>query len=220
MAVWDSAEQRMWPRHSHRWLAELLFALDARLRRRQAVFEYTRDRRCVFRLDLGRSPRALVLRDGTRVHPGQRIARLHFWNEQIPPLPENGPTIAWARQMQQAIATSLAALARYLVSRPELSDIAVVYGDVPSGTRAQSEQLARIMAYYGFETIAEPERLPIAERVHRFGENILISLIVLASNTAALRGDTLKRVRVPIYLSRRVLEKRFNGMGERRLSGE
>ncbi len=220
MAVWDSAEQRMWPRHSHRWLAELLFALDARLRRRQAVFEYTRDRRCVFRLDLGRSPRALVLRDGTRVHPGQRIARLHFWNEQIPPLPENGPTIAWARQMQQAIATSLAALARYLVSRPELSDIAVVYGDVPSGTRAQSEQLARIMAHYGFETIAEPERLPIAERVHRFGENILISLIVLASNTAALRGDTLKRVRVPIYLSRRVLEKRFNGMGERRLSGE
>ena len=220
MAVWDSAEQRMWPRHSHRWLAELLFALDARLRRRQAVFEYTRDRRCVFRLDLGRSPRALVLRDGTRVHPGQRIARLHFWNEQIPPLPENGPTIAWARQMQQAIATSLAALARYLVSRPELSDIAVVYGDVPSGTRAQSEQLARIMAYYGFETIAEPERLPIAERVHRFGENILISLIVLASNAAALRGDTLKRVRVPIYLSRRVLEKRFNGMGERRLSGE
>ncbi len=220
MAVWDSAEHRMWPRHSHRWLAELLFALDARLRRRQAVFEYTRDRRCVFRLDLGRSPRVLVLRDGTRVHPGQRIARLHFWNEQIPPLPENGPTIAWARQMQQAIATSLAALARYLVSRPELSDIAVVYGDVPSGTRAQSEQLARIMAYYGFETIAEPERLPIAERVHRFGENILISLIVLASNTAALRGDTLKRVRVPIYLSRRVLEKRFNGMGERRLSGE
>lgn len=220
MAVWDSAEQRMWPRHSHPWLAELLFALDARLRRRQAVFEYTRDRRCVFRLDLGRSPRALVLRDGTRVHPGQRIARLHFWNEQIPPLPENGPTIAWARQMRRAIATSLAALARYLASRPELSDIAVVYGDVPSGTRAQSEQLARIMAHYGFETIAEPERLPIAERVHRFGENILISLIVLASNTAALRGDTLKRVRVPIYLSRRVLEKSFNGMGERRLSGE
>ena len=220
MAVWDSAEQRIWPRHSHRWLAELLFALDARLRRRQAVFEYTRDRRCVFRLDLGRSPRALVLRDGTRVHPGQRIARLHFWNEQIPPLPENGPTIAWARQMQQAIAISLAALARYLVSRPELSDIAVVYGDVPSGTRAQSEQLARIMAHYGFETIAEPERLPIAERVHRFGENILISLIVLASNAAALRGDTLKRVRVPIYLSRRVLEKRFNGMGERRLPCE
>jgi hypothetical protein len=219
MAVWDSAEQT-WSRHSHPRLAGLLFALDARLRRRQAVFEYSRDPRCVFRLDINRSPRALVLRDGTCVHPGQRIARLHFWNEQVPPLPKNGATIAWARQMHQAIATSLAELARFLASRPELSDIAVVCADVPSGTRAQSEQLARIMGRYGFETIAEPEHLPFAERMHRFGENILISLIVFASNAAALRGDTLKRVRVPIYLSRHVLEKKFNGMGERRLPCE
>ena len=220
MAVWDSAKQRMWSRHSHPWWAEVVFALDARLRRRQAVFEYSRDPRCVFRLDINRSPRALVLRDGTRVHPGQRIARLHFWNEQVPPLPKNGATIAWACQIQQAITTSLAELARFLASRPELSDIAVVCADVPSGTLAQSEQLARIMGRYGFETIAEPEHLPFAERMHRFGENILISLIVLASNAAALRGDTLKRVRVPIYLSRHVLEKKFNGMGERRLPRE
>jgi hypothetical protein len=220
MAVWDSAEQRMWSRHSHPWLAEVVFALDARLRRRQAVFEYSRDPRCVFRLDINRSPRALVLRDGTRVHPGQRIARLHFWNEQVPPLPKNGATIAWACQIQQAITTSLAELARFLASRPELSDIAVVCADVPSGTRAQSEQLARIMGRYGFETIAEPGPLPFAERMHRFGENILISLIILASNAAALRGDTLKRVRVPIYLSRHVLGKKFNGMGERRLPRE
>jgi len=216
MAVWDSAGQGTWPRHSHPWLAEFLFALDARLRRRQAVFEYTRDPSCVFRLDISLSPRALVLRDGRRVNPGQRVARLHLWNEQVPPLPENGATIAWARQMHRAIATSLAELARYLASRPDLSDIAVVCAGAPSGTRAQSEQLARIMGRYGFETIAEPEPLPIAERLHRFGENILISLIVLASNAAALRGDTLKRVRVPIYLSRQVLEKKFSCSGERR----
>ncbi len=220
MAVWDSAERRMWSRHSHPWLAELLFALDARLRRRQAVFEYSRDPRCVFRLDIGRSPRALTLRDGTRVHPGQRIARLHFWNEQVPPLPASGATIAWARRMQQAIAISLAELARFLASRSDLRDIAAVCGDVPSGTRAQSQQLARIMARYGFETVAEPESLPIAEHVHRFGENILISLIVFTSNAAALRGDTLERVRVPIYLSRHVLEEKFGAVGEQRLPCE
>ena len=220
MAVWDSAERRMWSRHSHPWLAELLFALDARLRRRQAVFEYSRDPRCVFRLDIGRSPRALALRDGTRVHPGQRIARLHFWNEQVPPLPASGATIAWARRMQQAIAISLVELARFLASRSDLRDIAAVCGDVPSGTRAQSQQLARIMARYGFETVAEPEPLPIAERVHRFGENILISLIVFTSNAAALRGDTLERVRVPIYLSRHVLEEKFGAVGEQRLPCE
>jgi len=216
MALWDSAEQSTGSRYSRPWLAKVLFAFDARLRRRHAVFEYTGDPRCVFRLTVNRSSRALVLRDGTCVQPGQRIAGLHFWNEQVPSMPENGATIAWARQMQRAIARSLAELARYLASRPDLGDVTVVCADAATSTRTQSEQLARIMARYGFETIAAPERLPLAERVHRFGENILISLIVLASNAAALRGDTLMRVRVPIYLSRRALEQKFSGKGEER----
>ena len=97
---------------------------------------------------------------------GQRIGRLHFWNEQIPPVPINGATIGWARQMQRAIVISLRELARYLASRPELADIAVISGEAPSGTRTQSEQLARIMARYGFETLAETARLPIGERLH------------------------------------------------------
>jgi len=199
----------MWSRHSHPWLAEVLFALDARLRRRQAVFEYTRNPACIFRLDISRAPRELILRDGTRIRPGDRVARLHFWNEQIPPMAEDGATIAWARRMQRAIALSLRDLARYLAGRPDLADIAVICGHVPSATKSQSGQLTRIMAYYGFESIAESEPLPLGERLHRLGENILISLIVLAHNAGALRRDTLTRVRVPIYLSRRVLESEF-----------
>jgi hypothetical protein len=207
MAVWDSAEQRV--SYSHPWLAEAFAALDERLRRRQAVFEYTNSPACVFRIDVGRSRRSLALRDGTHVRAGQRIARLHFWNEQIPPVPKNGATIAWARQMRDAIAVSLHELARYLASRPEFGDVAAICGDAPSGTRAQSEQLARIMARYGFEAVVEPEDPPIGERLRRFGENILISLIIFAHNPGALRPDTLKRVRLPIYLSRRGLEREF-----------
>ncbi len=77
------------------------------------------------------------------------------------------------------------------------------------GTKSQSGQIARIMAYYGFETIPETGPLPLADRLHRFGENILISLIVLAHNAGALRSDTLARVRVPIFLSRRALHHEF-----------
>jgi hypothetical protein len=74
------------------------------------------------------------------------------------------------------------------------------------------------MAYYGFETIPETEFLSLGERLHRFGENILISLIVLAHNAAALRSDTLARVRVPIFLSRRALENEFTA-GEKAVLG-
>ncbi len=76
------------------------------------------------------------------------------------------------------------------------------------GTKSQSGQIARIMAYYGFETIPETGPLPLADRLHRFGENILISLIVLAHNAGALRSDTLARVR-PIFLSWRALDHEF-----------
>jgi hypothetical protein len=213
MAVWDSAEQRTWSPHSHPRVAEAVSALDVWLRRRQKVFEYTRDPACVFRLDITRSPRSLVLKDGTRIRRGQRIGRLHFWNEQIPPVPRGGATIGWARQMQRAMASSLRELAGYLASRPDLGDVAAVYAEAPSGTEAQREQLARIMARYGFEAVVESERLTIGDRLRRVGENILISLFVFAHNPGALRSDTLQRVRLAIYLPRRVLEREFSCLG-------
>jgi hypothetical protein len=222
MAVWDAAQRKPRSPYSHPWLAEALSAFDMRQRRRQAVFEYSHNPACIFRLDIGCARRLLALGDGTRVGAGGRVARLHFWNEQIPQLPEDGATIGWARRMQRAIAISLYELARYLAEQPDLADVAIVCADVPSATRSQSGQLARIMAHYGFETIAEPEHLSFGERLHRLGENILISLIVLAHNAGALRPDTLSRVRVPIYLSRRLLERDFadwmSRYSERKLS--
>jgi hypothetical protein len=209
MTVCDSAQRKSRVPYGRRWLVEALTVFDDRQRRRQAVFEYTRDPACIFRIDITRASRQVTLRDGTRVRPGDRVVRLHFWNEQIPTLPEDGATIAWARRMQRAIGCSLHELAGYLAAQPDLADIAAICGHVPSGTRSQSGQIARIMAYYGFETIPETEPLSPTERLHRFGENILISMIVLAHNAAALRSDTLARVRVPIYLSRRVLEHAF-----------
>lgn len=218
MAAWDSAERKTRTPYSHPWLAEAVAALDARLRHRQAVFEYTSNPSCIFRLDIGAAPRLIILRDGTCAHPGERLARLHFWNEQIPSLPQQGATIGWARRMQRAIVVSLVELAHYLASRPDLDDISIVGGDVPSATEAQREQLARIMTRYGFEAVVEPERLPFGGRLNRLGENILISLIVFTHNARALRPDTLRRVRLPIYLSRRLLEKEFGGRRAERVS--
>ena len=138
MAVWDSAERKPRAPYSHPWLAGALSAFDVRQRRRQAVFEYSRNPACIFRLDISRAPRLLVLRDGTGVGAGGRLARLHFWNEQIPPLPGDGATIAWARRMQRAIAISLDELARYLAEQPGLADVAIVCADVPSATRSKA----------------------------------------------------------------------------------
>ncbi len=52
-------------------------------------------------------------------------------------------------------------------------------------------------------------------RLLRFGENVLISLMVLARNGVALRIDTLARSRVQVFLSRRTLMRRYAGRGTR-----
>lgn len=208
MAV--SAEHDLQSPYSHPWLAETLFAFDTTLRRHHGVIEYSPHRACIFRIEITLARRRLTLADGTDLRPGERIARLHFWNEHIPPVPAHGTTIRWARRMQRSISLSLQELARYLSSSPDLCDISVICGDVPSATRGQCRQIEYIMAYYGFETVMETEHLPFAERVHRLGENVLISLTVFAQNPAALRLDTLMRVRVPIYMSRRALERKFS----------
>jgi hypothetical protein len=211
MAVWDSAERVRSP-HSHPWLAQAIFALDTRLRRRLGVIEYSAHPSCIFRLGIARARRGLTLRDGTCLQAGDRVAQLHLWSAHIPPVPRNGATIRWARGARQNIETSLRELAHYLASRHDLHDINVICADVPSGTQSQSQQVARIMEYFGFETFAGHEPLSAGERIHRIGENILISLTVFAQNAAALRLDTLSRVRVPIYLSRRTLDEKFGSV--------
>lgn len=214
MAPWNSVEQNAPVPYSHPWLAEALFVLDTRLRRRQSVVEFSTHPSCIFRLNIDHARRTLVLGDGTPLRKGERVGRLHLWNGHIPPMPRQGATIGWARQMQHSIALSLRELARYLSSRPELRDIAVICADVPSGTRAQSGQLARIMAHYGFEVAGERESLPLGRRLHRLGENLLISLVVFAQNASALRLDTLGRIRLSIFMSRRALEQRFGATAQ------
>lgn len=211
MAAWESATRNVQSRYSHPWLAEAVFALDKWLQRRQGVIEYSTHPQCVFRMQVGRSQRQLLLRDGTVLRRGQRITHLHLWNERIPPIPAAGATIRWARQMQHGMALSLRELASYLALRPEFADVVAICADVPCGTQSQAHQLSAIMAHYGFETIPADEPAPLGERLNRFGDNILISLMVLARNSVALRADTLRRVRVPIYLSRRGLAERFGG---------
>jgi hypothetical protein len=211
MAAWESATRTAQSPYSHPRLAEAIFALDKWLRRCQGVVEYSVHPQCVFRMQVGRAHRQLFLRDGTHLRRGQRIAHLHLWNEHIPPVPATGTTIRWARQMQQGMAVALRELAKHLAARPDLADVAAICADVPCGTQSQARQLSAIMGYYGFETIPEEEPMPLLERLHRFGDNILISLMVVAQNSVALRADTLRRVRVPIYLSRRGLAERFGG---------
>jgi len=193
----------------HFWLEQLIFGLDGVLRRWQSVIEYTHDPACILRIKFGRLEQDFVLSDGTACHAGERFIDLHLWNEQVPAMPKEGASIAWARQMSLCFQHSLRQLARYLASRADLDDISLVRCTMEFGGRERNDQMVRLIRRYGFELVPSATTVTMGERALRFGENIHISLMVLARNAAALRRDTLRRGRTRVFMSRKVLEQRY-----------
>jgi hypothetical protein len=196
-------------RVDHPRLGALLSKLDDHLRRRLGVIEYTHSPDCIFRMQVSKSPCQQALSDGTVLRRGDRVVILHLWNEQIRHFPEGGPTFSWARRFNRSFDISLRELAAYLAAHHELDDVVAVYADIALGSAQQSDQLIRIVNRYGFERANERDSVSLVERMHRFGENVLIVMMVFARNGAALRRDTLWRDRTLVLLSRRHLEQRY-----------
>jgi hypothetical protein len=169
--------------HAHPWLAELVFGFDAILRQRLHVVEYSTDPSCIFRLNITRAERPFILADRTQIRCGDRIVNLHLWNEQIPPVPTTGPTLAWGRTFGGRLEFSIRELARYFARHPEMNDIAAIGANAAQGTR---EQRTNIMRRFGFAPLLKGESPRVEAALHRFGENILISVMVWAQNRTAL----------------------------------
>jgi hypothetical protein len=188
-------------------VASLLAPLDRYLRRRQAIYEFSVNSACIFRLQELRLKYRVTLSNGTSFNPGERVLDLHLWNEHIPHLEVH--SLRWALRMSECLDFSLRELAHYLQQRPDLSDIVAVRANMSFATAEQAAQLVRIANRYGFGPAAAPEACTLGERLHRFGENILVTFFVLAWNRAALRRDSLLRGRTQAFLPRAVLDQRY-----------
>ena len=193
------------------WLENAIYGLDRWLRRRQGVFEYSDSPDCVFRIQRVEADAPLTLPGGARIEPGMPLINLHLWNEHVPLMPPEGPTVAWARHFSRTLETSLRLLADFLDDAPDLDDIAALRADMRLGTAARGAQLVRIMSRYGFEPASDVVRLGAwrSSGLHQFGENILILLLVLATNPVAAGSPVLRRDHKLVYLSRAALERRY-----------
>jgi YkoP-like protein len=200
----QSGDVRQFP-----WLEAMVSALDDRLRLRHGVIEYTDSPECLFRIQLVTSNENYSLSDGTCIQPGDRVANLHVWNEQFPCFAGKGPTLAWARRVNQAFDLSLRELASFLDGRPKLDDVVAICANLSLEPAERSGQLVRFVSRFGFEQIAAANSRSFRQQMHWFGENILISMMVLARNAAALRVDTFRRDRTLVFLSRRELRRRY-----------
>jgi hypothetical protein len=125
----------------------------------------------------------------------------------------DGPNMRWARAVAAGIDLSLRELAQHLRWTRDLDDVVALRADMRLGTTDQSSQLARISSRYGFEAACVTED---HGAIHRFGENIFLVLLVLATNPVALRAPVLWRDHTLVYLSRSSLEQRYATTGPKR----
>ena len=145
----QSGDVRQFP-----WLEAMVAALDDRLRLRHGVIEYTHSSDCLFRIQFVASSENYVLSDGTCIRPGDRVAHLHVWNEQFPCFAGKGPTLAWARRVNQAFESSLRQLADFIDGRRDHDDVVAICANMSLEPAERSAQLARFVSRYGFERIA------------------------------------------------------------------
>jgi len=199
-------------------LSWCILNLDSWLRQRQRIFEYSSDPNCILRAQVAQLNIQLILSDETVGRPGDPVIHLHLWNEQVPPVPSKGPSMAWGRHLNRCLTQSLSELARFLMNNPDFANIAIIRASMSVGGKGQSDALRRIMERHGFEAI--PDLVPLAypEYARWFGENILYWLLTAACNPAASRSNKFWRNRTWIYLSRKALQSRCSLALETRTS--
>lgn len=183
--------------HPEQWV----FSLDRWLQRWHGVYEFTAHRDCLFRLERCLAEESLLLSDGVRVRPGDPLLRVHLWNEHMPAMGQDGPTIAWARRASRSVDTSLRELARHVAQCSDLDAVVAVCADMRLAPRKQCAQLARIVARYGFEA-AKDSRVGRPGLLRLIGENLLMMLLVLATNPIAFRAAVLQRGHTRVIISR------------------
>jgi hypothetical protein len=200
------------------WIRQTGLRIDDELRRRNGVIEYSNDPQCVFRMQPKTAGRDVTLADGTVVHRGDRLVLIHLWNEHVPEIPLGGPSIVWGRKMGRMMGRSFRQLSEFLADNSAYAGAIAIQAELALATSSQTAQLVRIMQHFGFENVPEPRSISWKEQIHRWGENILGLLLVLAVNPVSARISILWRVRSTVMISRKALDQRYGASAaERRI---
>jgi len=192
-------------------LALMVRGVDALLRQRQHIHEFSEDQECLFRIAVSEARAHIRLSDGTSIRLGDPILELHLWNEHVPTMPSAGPSAAWANLMKRMIRRSLILTALYLEQERALASIVAVHGAPPFRSRLGAPQMIRAAQRFGFDLIEPDVRASFGERIHELFDSMLLWGLVLAFNPSAQRCGTILRHRYHLWISRQKLFYCFGG---------
>lgn len=197
-------------------LARGVRRLDAHLRRKQGIFEFCDDERCVLRVNVAPAEADMRFDDGTVVRAGEPVGVLHLWNEHLATIRRDGADLAWAVAMSKRMQRSLREVARAARHDPRLRGVQAFGGTGVFVSRAGVSQVAKMASRFGFEWMPDGRKPTVFARIHDFFENFLVLGLQWAFNPGGLRGKGFIRPREPLWMSRETLMKRYHAAPKRK----
>jgi hypothetical protein len=173
-------------------MRSIIHTLDRLVRRSSGVFEFCNDPDCVFRVSIGVAAYPLRVPDG-EILPGAKVLHLHFWNEHLPPVPDDGPRIGTAVKLRRMVAHSAKLLADSMMNDPRLAGVKAVGGVTPLFSPGDNSAAEWIFLRLGFSVT--PYRNPWG-RFMEFWEERYAWLIIWAftdRNKSQRRSSGLRR---------------------------
>jgi YkoP domain len=129
--------------------AGVLF-IDGILVRRYGVEVFADDPECILRASLSYLDHQQKLADGTILHARDKLVELHFWNEHLPTIGEEGPDLLWGRQFHLRLVHSLHLLAVWVQSEPRYEGFAAAHGQLGFLPGTEERWMQRLPGRFGF----------------------------------------------------------------------
>ncbi len=211
----DPAKSPLYEKLFQILLRKGILFIDIILRRYNNIYEFSQAETCIFRISIVLIERELNLSDGTHVKEGETIGELHFWNEHIPTMPEDGPTIAWALQFQRQLRHSLVELSDHVRDDHKLRSVKAFGGEPPFGGEDGLKLLKNLLNRWGFDVIPADYADGRVQKAANMLKNLYTMGLVWAFNPASLtRKKMLGRKRDQIWISRHILIEKYGHMLE------
>ncbi|NJD59029.1 MAG: hypothetical protein C3F13_17135 [Anaerolineales bacterium] len=170
------------------WISRPLRAgvrlIEYLVRKSLHVFEFTDDPECILRIQLLSAPHSVDV-GRVKISTGDVILAIHAWNERMPKLPVEGPTLEWGVRLRRLVIHSFEAVAREIQKGGKYSQVRAVYGESTIFSFSEHTGGLRMIQRLGF-TI-----LPYHSQTGKFGEfwsNLFSWWLMWAFNDASLRS--------------------------------
>jgi hypothetical protein len=172
-------------------MRSLTLVIDYLLRKRSGLFTFYEEESCLLRIQLTKAPHPVVFAH-TTIATGAPVLELHLWNEHVPPIPPEGPNLAWAAHFQRLFVASLRLLARRMRSDSRLAGVRAVGGVTGVLAYGGHESGERTIERLGFTVVAY--RNPLG-RFGEYWENLYAWWLMDAYNPGSLKSRRLLHLR-------------------------